>query len=95
MSGNFSLNHHVQNGSGAHPASCLLSNGYQGIFPWRVKRPGRGAVPPIPSTPSWRGAYLSTGTALPFVKFWVGWFFFNWTQLCCLFSNAIIRNATL
>jgi len=25
----------------------------------------RGAIPPLPSTPSWRGAQLSTGTALP------------------------------
>jgi hypothetical protein len=33
--GNFSLHHHVQNGSGAH-----LSNGFQGLFPWRQS--GRG-----------------------------------------------------
>jgi hypothetical protein len=26
----------------------------------------RGAIPPIPNTPSWRGAELSTGTTLPF-----------------------------
>jgi hypothetical protein len=25
----------------------------------------RGALPPLPNTPSWRGAQLSTGTALP------------------------------
>jgi hypothetical protein len=24
-----------------------------------------GAIPPFPSTPSWRGAELSTGTTLP------------------------------
>jgi hypothetical protein len=30
--GNFSLHHRVQNGSGA--PSSLLSNGYQGIYPW-------------------------------------------------------------
>jgi hypothetical protein len=26
----------------------------------------RGAIPPLPDTSSWRGAYLSTGTTLPF-----------------------------
>jgi hypothetical protein len=30
--GNFSLQHRVQNGSGAPPS--LLSKGYQGLFPW-------------------------------------------------------------
>jgi hypothetical protein len=25
----------------------------------------RGAIPPLPNTPSWRGAQLSTGTNLP------------------------------
>jgi hypothetical protein len=25
--GNFSLNHHIQNGSGAHPASCPVGTG--------------------------------------------------------------------
>jgi hypothetical protein len=25
----------------------------------------RGAIPPLPNTPSWRGAQLSTGTTLP------------------------------
>jgi hypothetical protein len=25
----------------------------------------RGAIPPLPNTPSWHGAYLSTGTTLP------------------------------
>jgi hypothetical protein len=25
----------------------------------------RGAIPPLPHTSSWRGAYLSTGTTLP------------------------------
>jgi hypothetical protein len=33
---------HVQNGPGAHPASCTMSTGY---FPG-VKRPGRGADHP-------------------------------------------------
>jgi hypothetical protein len=26
-----------------------------------------GAIPPLPNTPSWHGAYLSTGTTLPFL----------------------------
>jgi hypothetical protein len=26
----------------------------------------RGAIPPLPNTPSWRCAYLSTGRTLPF-----------------------------
>jgi hypothetical protein len=36
--GNFSLHHGVQTGSGAQLS--LLSNGYKGLFPWGVKRPG-------------------------------------------------------
>jgi hypothetical protein len=59
-SGNFSLHHRVQNGSGAHPASCPV--GTRG-YPWRLSgRRGvklttnlhlvprsriRGAVPPL------------------------------------------------
>jgi hypothetical protein len=35
---NFFLRHRVQTGSGAHPAS--YPNGYQGLFPLGVKRPG-------------------------------------------------------
>jgi hypothetical protein len=43
--GNFSLHHRVQNGSGAHPASCPMGN--RGSFPG-VKHPGREAdhMPP-------------------------------------------------
>jgi hypothetical protein len=33
--GNFSLHHRVQNGSGAHPASCPMGIG--GLFAWGVK----------------------------------------------------------
>jgi hypothetical protein len=36
---------------------CLLSTGYQGLS-LGVKRPGRGAIPPLPNTPPWRGAQL-------------------------------------
>jgi hypothetical protein len=77
--GNFSLQHHVQTGSGAHPVSYPLSNGALSLG---VKRPGReaGHSPPSTSevkecvelylhstnTPSWRGAYLSTGATLTF-----------------------------
>jgi hypothetical protein len=69
--GNFSLYHRVQNGCGP---SCILSTGYQGLFPWGVKRPGREAddTPPSsaevkecmelylhsPNTPSWCDAPL-------------------------------------
>jgi hypothetical protein len=28
----------------------------------------RGAIPPLTSTSSWRGAYLSTGTTLPLLS---------------------------
>jgi hypothetical protein len=53
--------------------SSLLSNGYQGHFPWGQrgrdvkltthlhlpqKSRMRGAIPPVPNTPSWRGAQL-------------------------------------
>jgi hypothetical protein len=69
-SGNFSLHHRVQNGSGTHPASYPVGTG--GSFPggkaagaWRVQRSRmHGAIPPLPNTSSWR-AYLSTGTTLP------------------------------
>jgi hypothetical protein len=37
---------HVQTGPGAHPVSCTLGTG---SFPW-VKRPGRGADHPPPSS---------------------------------------------
>jgi hypothetical protein len=78
LSRNFPLHHRVQNGSGAHPASYPI--GTRGSF-LGVKRPGREAdhSPPSsaevkeclelylhsPNTPSWHGAYLSTGTTLP------------------------------
>jgi hypothetical protein len=67
----------------------LPSNGYQGSFPG-LKRPGREAdhSPPStaevkermelylnsPNTPSWRGAYLSTGLAYTFSC---------WCKFCC------------
>jgi hypothetical protein len=41
VAGNISLHHHVQNGSGAHPASYLMGTG--GSFLGGVKRPGRDA----------------------------------------------------
>jgi hypothetical protein len=37
--GNFSLHHHVQNGSGAHPASYPM--GTRGSFPWNKAAGGR------------------------------------------------------
>jgi len=40
--GNFSLHHHVQNDSGAHPASYLLCT--RGTFPW-VKAAGAWSWP--------------------------------------------------
>jgi hypothetical protein len=45
--GNFSLHHRVQNGSGAHPASCPM--GTRGSFPG-VKRPEREADHSLPSS---------------------------------------------
>jgi hypothetical protein len=67
--GNFSLHHRVQNGSGAHPAPYPV---VPGALSLGVKRPGREAdhSPPssvevkecvelylqFPNTPSWRGA---------------------------------------
>jgi hypothetical protein len=76
--GNFSLHHRVQNGSGSHPAPIQW---VLGALSLGVKQPGREADHSHPSsaevkewvelyihspnTPSWRGAYLSTGTTLP------------------------------
>jgi hypothetical protein len=67
--GNFSVHHHIQNGSGAHLASYPM--GTRGFFPgskaagawsWPLTsilcRDPRmsGAIHPLPHTPSWRGA---------------------------------------
>jgi hypothetical protein len=68
---NFSLHHHVQNGSGAHPASYPMGIG---VLSLGVKRPGRGdyhSPPPSadvkecvelylhsPNTLSWHGPQL-------------------------------------
>jgi hypothetical protein len=71
--GNFSLHHRLQNGSGAHPASYPM--GTRGSFPVREadhSPPSSAEVKECvklylhsSNTPSWRGAYLSTGTPLP------------------------------
>jgi hypothetical protein len=47
MAGNFSLHHRVQNGFGAHAASCPM--GTRGSFPG-VKRPAREADHSPPSS---------------------------------------------
>jgi hypothetical protein len=76
---NFSLGHRVQTGSGAHPASYPMGIGDLSLG---VKRPRREADHSLPSSAevkecvdlylhfrnisSWRGAYLSAGTILPF-----------------------------
>jgi hypothetical protein len=67
--GKFSLHHRVQNGSGAHPASYPM--GTRASFPggkvvgaWSWPHTSvycrgqrmRGAIPPLPTTPSWCGA---------------------------------------
>jgi hypothetical protein len=68
--GNFSLHHRVQNGSGAHPASYPMDSG--GSFPgsktagvWSWPLPSSAEVKEwvelylhSPSTPLWRGAQL-------------------------------------
>jgi hypothetical protein len=46
--GNFCLPHHVQTGSGAHPASYPM--GTAGSFPWGLKRPGREGDYSLPSS---------------------------------------------
>jgi hypothetical protein len=57
--GNFSLHHHVQNGSG--PPS-LLSNGYQGALSLEVKRPEREADHSPPSSAEVKNAWGYTFT---------------------------------
>jgi hypothetical protein len=68
--GNFCLHHHVQNGSGAHPASCLV--GTRGSFPggkaagtWSWPLPSTAEVKEwvelylhSPNMLSWHGAQL-------------------------------------
>jgi hypothetical protein len=81
----FSVRHHVQTGSGTHPASCLMCSGVS--FP-TLKRPERGIyhspqssvvvksawnctpIPPYVST-VWR---LSAGGILPFILMCALWF---------------------
>jgi hypothetical protein len=57
--GNFSLHHHVQNGSGVHPASYPI--GTRGFFPG-VKRPGREADHSPPSSAKVKNAWSYTST---------------------------------
>jgi hypothetical protein len=57
--GNFSLHHHVQNGSGAHPDS--YSMGTRG-FSLGVKRPGREADHSPPSSAEVKYAWSYTST---------------------------------
>jgi hypothetical protein len=62
--GNFSLNHRVQNGSGAHPAPYPM--GIRGYFPGREADHSPPTIAEVkewvelyihsPNTPSWRGA---------------------------------------
>jgi hypothetical protein len=77
--GNFSLHHHVQNGSGAHPGSYPV--GTRGSFPGdKATRPWswsltsikcrgrmRGTIPPLPQYAFmvWCSVKKSTGTTLP------------------------------
>jgi hypothetical protein len=56
---NFSPNHRVQNGSGAHPAS--YPTGTRGSFPW-LKRPGREADHSPPSSAEVKNAWSYTST---------------------------------
>jgi hypothetical protein len=57
--GNFSLHHHVQNGSGTHPASYPV--GTRGSLP-RVKRPEREADHSPPSSAEVKNAWSYTST---------------------------------
>jgi hypothetical protein len=59
--GNFSLHHHVQNGSGAHPASYPI--GTAGSFPGG-KRLGREANHSPPSSAEVENAWSYTSTIL-------------------------------
>jgi hypothetical protein len=58
-SGNFSLHHRVQNGSGAHPASYPVDT--RGSFPG-VKWPGREADHSRPSSAEVKNAWSYTST---------------------------------
>jgi hypothetical protein len=72
--GNFSYHHHIQTGSGAHPAATPAVN--RDSFRWGQSLRGvklnthlylvpkstmRRAVSPLPNTPSWRGAQKAQG----------------------------------
>jgi hypothetical protein len=71
--GNFSLHHRVQNGSGVHPASYPMGSGGLSLgvkllgheadhsSPSSAEVKMRGAIPPLPNTPSRRGAYVLQG----------------------------------
>jgi hypothetical protein len=64
--GNFSLHHRVQNGSGAHPASCPM--GTRGNFPGS-KAAGAWSWPP-PSNAEVKSAWSYTST--PLMSSWRG-----------------------
>jgi hypothetical protein len=57
--GNFSLHHRVQNGSGAHPASCPMDT--RGSFRG-VKLPGRESDHSSPSSAEVKNAWSYTST---------------------------------
>jgi len=60
----------MHTGSEAHLASCPKDTGGKVAWPGheadhlpRLRM--HGAIPPLPHTSSWHGAWLSTGTTLP------------------------------
>jgi hypothetical protein len=52
----------------------------------------RGAIPPLPSTSSLCGAWLSTGTTLPYDPGHFGPKFHTYTVLMCVFSASLFCN---
>jgi hypothetical protein len=71
--GNFSLHHRVQTGSGAHPASYPMGIRGKAAAAWSwpylhlVPRSRMcGAIPSLPNMPSWRGAQLKHRDNLTF-----------------------------
>jgi hypothetical protein len=102
--GNFSLHHLVQNDSGAHRASYQMGSrasfpGDKAVGAWSWSLTStycrgqivRGAIPPLPNSPSWRGAYYKKAQGQLLLYFTLH--YFNFTLSSPLTSISPLHGA--
>jgi hypothetical protein len=97
----------ILTGSSGGPSS-LLFNGYQGLLSWGQSGRGmkltthlhlvsrsrmRGAIPPLPNTPSWRGAQLKHRDNFTFIGscgviLWMRWWNFRFHKIREFFDQV-------